>query len=60
MWSYWQVPELYSDDERMAYWNKFGMPAVQPLHFTTDLAPETDYRMPWPLMTWWLKDAAKR
>jgi len=60
MWSYWQVPELYSDDERMAYWNKFGIPAVQPLHFTTDLAPETDYRMPWPLMTWWLKDAAKR
>ena len=60
MWSYWQVPELYSDDERMAYWNKFGMPAVQPLHFTTDLAPEVDYRMPWPLMTWWLKDAAKR
>ena len=60
MWSYWQVPELYSDDERMAYWNKFGIPAVQPLHFTTDLAPETDYRMPWPLMTWWLKDAPKR
>jgi peptide/nickel transport system substrate-binding protein/microcin C transport system substrate-binding protein len=60
MWSYWQVPELYSDDERMAYWNKFGIPTVQPLHFTTDLAPEVDYRMPWPLMTWWLKDAAKR
>jgi microcin C transport system substrate-binding protein len=60
MWSYWQVPELYSDDERMAYWNKFGIPAVQPLHFTTDLAPETDYRMPWPLMAWWFKDAAKR
>ena len=60
MWSYWQVPELYSDDERMAYWNKFGMPAVQPLHFTADLAPEVDSRMPWPLLTWWLKDAAKR
>ncbi|MEP7298275.1 MAG: ABC transporter substrate-binding protein, partial [Burkholderiales bacterium] len=60
MWSYWQVPELYSDDERMAYWNKFGIPAVQPQHFTTDEAPEVDTRMPWPLMTWWLKDAAKR
>ena len=28
MWSYWQVPELYSDDERLAYWTRFGIPAV--------------------------------
>ena len=60
MWSYWQVPELYSDDERIAYWNKFGMPDVQPLHFTTDLPPDDDTRMPWPITSWWLKDAAKR
>ena len=60
MWNFWQVPELYSADERMAYWDKFGIPEVQPLHFTTDLGPDVDPRMPWPLMAWWLKDSAKR
>jgi microcin C transport system substrate-binding protein len=60
MWSYWQVPELYSDDERLAYWTKFGMPAVQPLHFTTDLPPDDDSRLPWPITSWWAKNAEKR
>ena len=60
MWSYWQVPELYSDDERMAYWTKFGIPAVQPLHFTTDLPPDSDSRLPWPITSWWSKDLEKR
>ncbi|HSC63836.1 MAG TPA: extracellular solute-binding protein [Caldimonas sp.] len=60
MWSYWQVPELYSDDERMAYWTRFGIPAVQPLHFTTDLPPDTDSRLPWPITSWWAKDLEKR
>ena len=60
MWSYWQVPELYSDDERLAYWNKFGIPAVQPLHFTTNLAPDLDTRMAWPITSWWIKDPARR
>jgi microcin C transport system substrate-binding protein len=59
MWSYWQVPELYSDDERLAYWAKFGMPAVQPLHFQTDLSPDVDSRLAWPITSWWAKDAAK-
>ena len=60
MWSYWQMPELYSYDERMAYWTKFGIPAVQPLHFTTDLPPDDDSRLPWPITSWWAKDAEKR
>ena len=60
MWNYWQVPELFSDDERIAYWNKFGIPAVQPLHFTTDLPPDLDTRMAWPITAWWAKDAAAR
>jgi microcin C transport system substrate-binding protein len=60
MWSYWQVPELYSDDERMAYWTKFGMPAVRPLHFTTDLPPDNDTRLAWPITAWWIKDPAQR
>jgi microcin C transport system substrate-binding protein len=60
MWSYFQVPELYSDDERLTYWNKFGMPDVRPLHFVTDIVPELDTRLAWPLKAWWIKDAAKR
>jgi microcin C transport system substrate-binding protein len=60
MWNYWQVPELYSDNETIAYWNKFGKPAVQPQHFTTDLPPDLDTRMPWPIVTWWIKDPVKR
>ena len=60
MWNYWQVPELYSDDERMAYWDIFGMPAVRPLHFTTDLTPEYESRMSWPITAWWLKDPTRR
>lgn len=60
MWSYWQVPELYSDDERLAYWTKFGIPPVQPLHFQTDLPSDDDTRMAWPVTSWWSKDAEKR
>jgi len=60
MWSYWQVPELYSDDERLAYWTRFGIPAVQPLHFTTALAPDLDTRLAWPITSWWAKPAEKR
>jgi microcin C transport system substrate-binding protein len=60
MWNHWQVPELYSDDERMSYWTKFGMPAVRPQHFTTNVAPPNETRMPWPITSWWINDPAKR
>jgi microcin C transport system substrate-binding protein len=59
MWNHWQVPELYKDGEDLAYWNKFGIPAVQPLHFTTDLPPDLDTRLAWPITSWWLQGAAK-
>ena len=55
MWSYWQVPELYSDHEPISYWNKFGIPAVRPKFFTADLAPDVDPQLPWPITTWWIK-----
>ena len=55
MWSYWQVPELYSDLEPISYWNKFAIPAVRPKFFTADLAPDVDPQLPWPITTWWLK-----
>jgi len=60
MWNYWQVPELYSDDEHIAYWNKFGMPHVRPLHFTTDVPPDLDTRLAWPITSWWHQEAEKR
>jgi peptide/nickel transport system substrate-binding protein/microcin C transport system substrate-binding protein len=59
MWSYWQVPELYSDDERLAYWTRFGIPTVQPQHFQTDLTPDSDSRLAWPITSWWAKDAER-
>jgi microcin C transport system substrate-binding protein len=55
MWSYWQVPELYANTELISYWNKFGIPAQAPLYFTTDLAPDVDSQLPWPIATWWIK-----
>jgi len=32
---------------------------VQPLHFTTDLSPDNDTRLPWPITSWWSKDLQK-
>jgi peptide/nickel transport system substrate-binding protein/microcin C transport system substrate-binding protein len=58
MWSHWQVPDLYSADEKASYWNRFGIPATRPKYFLIDTT-SSDYP-PWPLLTWWIKDAAKR
>jgi len=60
MWNCWQVPELYKAAEDLAYWNKFGIPAVQPLYFTTDLGPDIDPQLPWPITSWWSRDLQKK
>jgi peptide/nickel transport system substrate-binding protein/microcin C transport system substrate-binding protein len=60
MWSHWQIPELYADYEPISYWNRFGIPATRPKFFTTDLSPDVDPQLPWPLTTWWIKDPAQR
>jgi microcin C transport system substrate-binding protein len=60
MWSHWQIPELYADYEPLSYWDKFGIPAVRPKYFTTDLPVDDDPQLPWPITTWWIKDAAAR
>ena len=60
MWSFWQVPELYSDHEPISYWNKFGIPAVRPKFFTADLPVDVDPQLPWPITTWWIKDIPRR
>jgi hypothetical protein len=58
MWNHWQVPELYQDNEPVSYWDKFEMPATLPRFFTTDLAPDVDPQLPWPITTWWMKHTA--
>ena len=58
MWNFWQVPDLYFPSLPTTYWNKFGRPAVVPKYYTID-APG-DARPPWPLMTWWISDPARR
>lgn len=56
MWNHWQVPDLYMNTENVSYWNKFGIPAKQPLYFATDtlFAGILEFA-PWPLWTWWDK-----
>jgi len=55
MWNHWQIPDLWTADERVSYWNRFAMPAVQPLHFSIDTGA-----LPWPLVTWWHKPGSVR
>ena len=59
MWNHWQIPELYQDNEPISYWSKFGIPAVLPKFFTTDLAADVDTQLPWPITTWWAKGAER-
>ncbi|WP_066340832.1 extracellular solute-binding protein [Azohydromonas lata] len=56
MWNHWQVPDVYVSAERASYWNRFGIPAKQPLYFGIDTAGENSA---WPVMCWWIKDRNK-
>ena len=56
MWSWWQVPYLYSANERASYWDKFGMPKVRPKYFSIE-SPADPFYPAWPITTWWLKSA---
>ena len=60
MWSHWQVPELYSNFEDASYWNKFGIPEVRAKYFQIEYSPRLTTLIAWPLITWWIKDPAKR
>ena len=60
MWNHWQIPELYADTDPVSYWDRFGIPARLPKYFTPDLPPDVDEQIPWPIVTWWIKDPAKR
>ena len=56
-WNYWTIPMLYSRQENVSYWNRFGIPASQASYMGTDTFIES-YSQPWPLMTWWDKALA--
>lgn len=56
MWNFWQLPELYNNTEQVSYWNRFGIPKVQPKYFTADTYFSGIVEFgPWPLWTWWDK-----
>jgi len=58
MWNHWQIPGYYTANERVSYWDKFGLPAVRPKYYTIE-SPNDD-EPAWGVTTWWIKDAAKR
>lgn len=61
MWSFWQVPDLYSATEPFSHWNKFGKPAVMPPYFRADtLISGFVEWAPWPLWAWWDKSLPKQ
>lgn len=55
MWNHWQLPDLWTANERASYWNRFAQPKVRPLYFDIDTSLQA-----WPLTTWWTKEAAVR
>ncbi len=58
MWNFWQVPDLFISNERVSYWDKFGLPAVRPQYYT--IQSPNDEQPAWPITTWWIKDAAQQ
>jgi peptide/nickel transport system substrate-binding protein/microcin C transport system substrate-binding protein len=56
MWSFWHLPELYDDQEKISVWNKFGMPKVSAKYFAADtIIVGLVEHAPWPLWCWWDK-----
>lgn len=60
-WSFWQIPDLYGNVEKVSHWNKFGKPKVMAGYFQTDtLITSFVEHGPWPLWTWWDKSLERR
>lgn len=56
MWHFWCIPDLYSGQEPISYWNRFGMPKTMAHYFQADtLISGFIEHAPWPLWTWWDK-----
>ncbi|MBL8341954.1 MAG: ABC transporter substrate-binding protein [Rubrivivax sp.] len=56
MWHFWCIPDLYSGQEPISCWNKFGIPKTSAHYFQADtLINGFIEHAPWPLWTWWDK-----
>jgi len=56
MHQHWQVPDLYSNNYRVSYWDRFDRPKTMPKFYTIESGLES---LPqWPITTWWLKPGA--
>ena len=61
MWNFWQMPELYNNKEQASYWNKFGIPKVQPKYFSIDYLNSGIAEFgPWPIRAWWDKSLERK
>jgi microcin C transport system substrate-binding protein len=49
IWNYYMVPHWYIGYERVAYWNRFGKPAITP-----------DFNDGFPSIWWWDEEKAKK
>jgi ABC-type oligopeptide transport system substrate-binding subunit len=49
---HYAIPFAYRAYNDTAYWDKFGIPKVEPRYFSIDEGFGT---LPWPLETWWDK-----
>ncbi|MDE2612117.1 MAG: ABC transporter substrate-binding protein [Burkholderiales bacterium] len=60
MWSFWAIPDLYSAQEPLSYWNKFGIPKTMADYFQADTLISGFVEFgPWPLWTWWDKSLGR-
>jgi microcin C transport system substrate-binding protein len=53
MWNYYFIPDLYSAQYRVSYWDKFGIPQNVPKYYTIESA--LTIFPPWAVTTWWKK-----
>ena len=51
---HYQVPQLYAPWYSVSYWDKFGIPAVQPKYYAIDESTEWPA---WAVTAWWSKAA---
>lgn len=55
---HYAVPYQYRPQTMIAYWNRFGIPAVLPKYYTVELGLWPQFMVPWPICTWWDKSLA--
>lgn len=53
---HYQIPDLFSGQFNVSYWDKFGKPEKRPRFYTIDSGLEVWPQ--WLVTTWWLRDTA--